>query len=149
VFSGVGVSIEQGASQIDPTGVSPIVFDVVLTDDVADFETGDVTITSTSGEALTGVVSGSGKTYTVTVPVTMSGLITATVAAGVASAGGLPNVRSESVDNQVNFSAVEIKVDALSTDVAAIEVKLDDEARCKKHLYGGALLIDCLLCVEQ
>jgi hypothetical protein len=133
VFLGVGVSIEQGVSQPDPTGASPIVFDVVLTDDVTDFETGDVTITSTSGEVLIGSVSGSGKTYTVTVPVTTSGVITATVAAGVASAGGFDNIKSISVDNQVTFSAVEIKVDAVSADVAAIEVKLDDEARCKQQ----------------
>jgi hypothetical protein len=133
VFSGVGVSIEQGVSQPDPTGASPIVFDVLFTNDVTEFETGDVTITSTSGEALTGVVSGSGKKYTVTVPVTLSGVIIATVAAGVTGDGGLPNLRSESVDNQVTFSPVEIKVDALSADVAAIESKLDDELRCKKQ----------------
>jgi hypothetical protein len=62
----------------------------------------------------------------------MSGVVTATIAADVASAGGYNSFKSSSVDNQVTFSAVENKVDALTNDVAAIEVKLDNELRCKQ-----------------
>jgi hypothetical protein len=129
----VGVSIEQSISQADPAASSPIVFDVLFTDDVLDFVTGDVTVTTTSDEVLTGIVSriGAYNSYQVSVPVTKSGRVTATIAAGVASAGGFFNFESSSIDNQVSFSAVETKVDALTDDVGALKVKLDDESRCK------------------
>jgi hypothetical protein len=130
----VEVSIEQAASQADPTTSSPIVFDVVFADDVSDFTTGDVTVTSTSGEPLIGVVSSvSPNTYTVTVDVTLSGVVTASIGAGVATADafGVPNFASTSVDNQVVYDKLGVLID----DVAAIEAKLDDKTQCKLRVF--------------
>jgi hypothetical protein len=135
---GVEVSIEQHSSQADPTTNSPIVFEVLFTEDVADFADDDVTVTSTSGEQLIGVVesvSGSlpDNAYTVTVDVTVSGIVTASIAAGVATtdAFGVPNLASTSVDNQVMYD----KLGALVDDVAAIEAKLDDKTQCKLMVW--------------
>jgi hypothetical protein len=132
-YIGVEVAIEQSAVQEDPASASPIVFDVLFTEPVSNFATGDVTVTSSSGEQLIGVVesvSGSlpDNAYTVTVTVTLSGIVTATIAGDVASdVDGVPNFASTSIDNQVVFD----KLDALIDDVAAIEAKLDDKTQCK------------------
>jgi hypothetical protein len=130
------VSIEQGVSQADPTYTSRIVFDVLFSKSVSDFDSSDVIITSTSGEALKGVVHGSipGRRYTVSVDVTLSGTIDASIAAGAASGNGQTNLASTSVDNQVVFQ------NKLIDDVAAIEVKLDDESQCKSD-ERNALLV--------
>jgi hypothetical protein len=76
-------------------------------------------------------VSGSlpAKAYTVTVDVTLSGIVTALIAAGVATTVtfGVPNFASTSVDNQVMYD----KLGAIIDDVAAIEAKLDDKTQCK------------------
>jgi hypothetical protein len=60
------VTINQAAGQDDPTSATTINFTVVFSETVADFATGDVSL---SGTALptTATVSGSGTTYTVAV----------------------------------------------------------------------------------
>ncbi|MCU0270418.1 MAG: hypothetical protein MUF83_17470, partial [Acidimicrobiales bacterium] len=59
------VTIDQAASQVDPTTGSSIVFEVVFSENVTGFATGDVTLAGTAG-ATTATVTGSGTTYTVT-----------------------------------------------------------------------------------
>ena len=100
---GPTVTINQAAAQSDPTFVSPINFTVVFSASVADFATGDVTLSGTAG-ATTAVVTGSGTTYNVAVSgMTASGTVIATIAQGRATAGGLPNLPSTSTDNTVTW----------------------------------------------
>jgi predicted CxxxxCH...CXXCH cytochrome family protein len=102
------VTIEQGAAQADPTSTSPITFDVVFSEPVTGFATTDVTLSGTAtGKSVTGVVPATGPAanYTVTVAVTGSGSVLATIPAGAASdaAGNTSNV-STSTDNSVDFA---------------------------------------------
>ena len=101
------VTITQGATQDDPTSLSPIVFDVAFSEPVADFATGDVTVAGTAG-ATTGVVTGSGMNYTVSVSGMVSnGTITVSIAAGVAhDAANNPNTASTSADDTVTFDTL-------------------------------------------
>jgi LPXTG-motif cell wall-anchored protein len=101
------VTITQGATQVDPTSVSPIVFDVVFSEPVPDFATGDVTVSGTAG-ATTGVVSGSGTTYTVSVSDMVSnGTVTVAIAAGAANdSANNPNTASTSADDTVTYDTL-------------------------------------------
>ena len=45
------VTINQAAGQVDPTSASPINFTVIFSEAVANFATGDVTLTGTAGAA--------------------------------------------------------------------------------------------------
>src|SRR5262245_56175185 len=77
------VTINQAAAQIDPTSSSPILFDVVFSEPVINFNTVDLNGTAA---ATTYVITGSGATYTVAVSgITTSGTVTATVPAGDAT----------------------------------------------------------------
>ena len=79
------VTINQAAGQADPTNASTINFTVVFSESVANFATGDVTLSGTAG-ATTATVTGSGTTYNVAVSgMTTSGTVIATLGAGVAS----------------------------------------------------------------
>jgi len=102
---GPTVTINQAAGQADPTSSSPINFTVVFSESVADFATGDVTLTGTAG-ATTATVTGSGTTYNVAVTgMTSSGTVIATIAAGVAhDALSNPNNASTSTDNTVTYN---------------------------------------------
>ncbi|MCC6992938.1 MAG: hypothetical protein IT181_28305 [Acidobacteria bacterium] len=101
------VTIDQGASQVDPTSVTPIVFAVVFSEPVTGFTSADVTL---SGTALptTAVISGTGPAYTVSVSgMSQSGTVLASIPAGrVVDSGGAPNSASSSVDNQVTFTGL-------------------------------------------
>src|SRR5687767_7527970 len=99
------VTINQGSTQVDPTSTSPIIFDVVFSEPVTGFATGDVTLSGTA-DATTAIVSGSGATYTVTVSgMTNSGTVIASINAGVAiDAGSNPNLASTSTDNTVTYN---------------------------------------------
>ncbi len=98
------VTIDQGGLQADPTGVSPIVFDVVFSEPVSGFVGSDVTLSGTAG-ATTALVAGTGAMYTVSVSgMTQDGTVIAAVDAGAAfDGGGNPSVASTSTDNQVTF----------------------------------------------
>ena len=100
------VTINHPGSQADPTGVSPIVFDVVFSEAVTGFVTGDVTLSGTAGGVLTGVVAGIGTTYTVSVSgMTSGGTVIADIAAGVATdSANNPNLVSTSIDKTVTFT---------------------------------------------
>jgi uncharacterized repeat protein (TIGR02543 family) len=101
------VTINQASAQTDPTSVSPINFTVVFSEPVNDFATGDVTLTG-SANATTATVTGSGTTYNVAVSgMTGSGLVTASLAAGVAhDEAGNPSIAGTSTDNSVTYNYV-------------------------------------------
>ena len=104
---GPTVTINQGASQADPATASPIIFDVVFSEAVTGFATGDVTLSGTAG-ATTATVSGTGPSYTVTVTgMTGSGTVIATIAAAVctSTATSVANDASTSTDNTVTYNA--------------------------------------------
>ncbi len=98
------VTINQAASQVDPTSATPINFTVVFNEPVTGFATGDVVI---SGTALptTAVVTGSGAVYNVAVSgMSTGGTVIATIPANVANdIDGNPNAASTSTDNTVTF----------------------------------------------
>ena len=111
------VTVEQAAAQADPTKALPITFDVVLSEVVDDFQTGDVLIEGTA----TGVnheVTGSGDTYTISVTTVMSdGTIIPSIPSGVAhDAAGNPNLSSTSTDNIVTYDSTPPSL----SDIAAV-----------------------------
>src|SRR5882672_7664515 len=98
------VTVNQAAGQADPTNVSPINFTVVFSEAVNDFTVGDVTISGTAGGAKTVLLTGGPTTYNVAVSGMTSGMVIASVAAGVAhDAAGNGNTASTSTDNSVAF----------------------------------------------
>src|SRR3989449_156386 len=101
------VTINQAATQADPTSGAPINFTVVFSEPVSGFTGSDVTITGTAGGAKTVTVSGSGTSYTAAVSgMTTSGTVVATIAASAATdAAGNGNTASTSTDNTVTFNA--------------------------------------------
>jgi len=104
------VTINQDAAQSDPTSASPIRFDVVFSQPVADFTADDVTVGSTaSGDLAVAVapVGADGTMYDVTVRgMTGSGTVVASIAAGTThDAAGNPIGASTSTDNEVSFAS--------------------------------------------
>ena len=106
-FDGPTVTINQAAAQADPTGTSPINFTVVFSESVADFATGDVTLSGTA-VATTATVTGSGTTYNVAVSgMTTNGTVIASIAAGVAHNGAAqPNAAATWTDHTVTYNNV-------------------------------------------
>ena len=102
------VTINQGASQADPTSASPIVFSVVFSEPVTGFSNTDVSFTgSTAGGTLAAVVTGSGENYTVSVSgMTTSGTVVASIPSGAAvDADNNATGASTSTDNSVTFNS--------------------------------------------
>ena len=100
------VTVNQAASQTDPTGTSPINFTAVFSQTVTGFSNTGVTLGGTAG-ATTAVVTGSGTTYNIAVSgMTQTGTVTASIAAGKANdLAGNPNTASTSTDNTVTYNA--------------------------------------------
>jgi CSLREA domain-containing protein len=100
------VTINQAPGQADPTNTSPIIFEVVFSEDATGFDAADVSFTgSTVGGTLTAIVSGSGANYTVEVSGMIgAGTVVVNIPAGAAQgiAGNL-SLASISDDNCVNF----------------------------------------------
>lgn len=105
--SSVTVTINQAAGQADPTKNSPINYTVVFSENVSGFATGDVSFTgSTAPGTLVGAVSGGPSIYNVAVSgMTGSGVVVATIGAGVctSTSSGNANSTSSSTDNSVSF----------------------------------------------
>ena len=100
------VTIDQGATQIDPTRFSPIIFDVVFSEPVTGFEPSDISFTgSTAPGTLSAAIGGTGPTYQVLVSgMTDSGLIAVSIPANaVIDASGNDNEASTSTDNSVTY----------------------------------------------
>jgi Calx-beta domain/FG-GAP-like repeat/Bacterial Ig-like domain len=105
------VTIDQGATQLDPTNSSSITFDVHFSEAVTGFDGSDILFTgSTVGGALVAVVSGvsPGQDYTVTVTGMIgTGTVVASIKAGAAvNDGGTANAASTSTDNTVAFDGI-------------------------------------------
>jgi hypothetical protein len=96
------VTINQGASQADPTSASSVTFDVVFSEDVLAFQ--DVVLGGSAGPT-TSVVTGGPKSYTVTVSgMSTNGTVTASIAAGVAVDAALnASAASTSTDNTITW----------------------------------------------
>jgi hypothetical protein len=102
------VTINQGASQADPSSATPIVFTVQFSEPVTGFGNTDVSFTgSTAGGTLAAAVTGSGEQYTVSVSgMTTSGTVVASIPAGAATdADANPTGASTSTDNSVTFNS--------------------------------------------
>ncbi|NLX21547.1 MAG: hypothetical protein GXY55_07725 [Phycisphaerae bacterium] len=99
------VTVEQGAEQDDPTGLLPIVFDVVFSEPVDGFDETGVSMGGTA-EGVVFAVSGSGTTYVVSVTaIDVAGTVQPSVTAGaIQDAAGNPNEASTSVDNSVLYA---------------------------------------------
>ena len=98
------VTINQAATQSDPTNAAPINFTVVFSEPVTGFTGADVTLSGTAG-ATDATVTGSGTTYNVAVSgMPSDGTVIASIPAGGASdAAGNTNLGSVSLDNTVTF----------------------------------------------
>ena len=118
------VTIDQGATQADPTSVSPVVFDVEFSEPVTGFAAGDVDLGGTAGGTLVAGVTGSGTTYTVSVTgMTTGGTVVASIGAGAADdAAGNPSEASTSTDNSVTWTEPD------PGDTTAPEVTIDQGA---------------------
>lgn len=102
------VTINQDASQADPTNASPIVFSVVFSEPVTGFTGSDVSFTgSTAGGTLAATVTGSGENYSVSVSgMTTSGTVVASIPTSAAvDADNNPTGASTSTDNTVTFNS--------------------------------------------
>jgi Ca2+-binding RTX toxin-like protein len=111
------VTINQASGQADSTGTSPVHFTVVFNEPVADFATGDVTLSGTAG-ATTAAVTGGPTEYDVAVSgMTTNGTVIASIGSGVAhDAAGNGNAASTSTDNTVSFVADGTVPDTTITD---------------------------------
>jgi hypothetical protein len=100
------VTINQAASQADPTNAAPVLFTVVFSEAVTGFDASDVVLEGGGATGATATVTGSGTTYTVAVTgFTRAGPVRASVPAGAAiDAAGNANLASTSTDNQVTFN---------------------------------------------
>ena len=99
------VTINQGASQSDPTGATPILFDIVFSEDVTGFDAGDITIGGTANPSTKSLSMIDAQHFTVAVGgMTASGTVVATIASGVATDDSAnPNLASTSIDNTVTI----------------------------------------------
>ena len=99
------VTVNQEASQADPTNASPINFTVVFSEPVTGFTSADLVATGTAAPTTAVVTSGSGTTYNVTVSgMAADGTVILTVPAGGAQdATGNSNTASTSTDNVVTY----------------------------------------------
>ncbi len=121
------VTINQAASQVDPTTASPVMFTAVFSEPVTGFTDADVVLANGTGGTLTPTVSATADplVYAVSVAVTspiMSGTITATVPAGAAQDAASNNsTAATSIDNVVTFQ-LDTTLPTVTIDQAATQV---------------------------
>jgi hypothetical protein len=106
IQTGLAVTINQAAAQVDPTATAPINFTAVFTNPVGNFTSGDVTIAGTAGGTKTAVVTGGPTTYNVAISgMTTAGTVIVSIDAGDASdSAGNTNTASTSTDNTVTWA---------------------------------------------
>ncbi|AHM60380.1 endoglucanase-like protein [Flammeovirgaceae bacterium 311] len=102
------ITVNQAASQADPTAGSTINFTITFSEAVTGFTESDITLSGTAG-ATTAVVTAigtTGTTYNVGVSgMTTNGTVIASIGAGVAQdAAGNANTASTSTDNVVSYT---------------------------------------------
>jgi hypothetical protein len=112
VFDNVppSVTINQGATQVDPINVGPIVFDVVFSEAVSGFTASDVSLAGSTvgGTLVTNVSTIDSSHYTVSVTgMNGVGTVTASIGAGAAAdTAGNSSLASTSTDHTVLFDNV-------------------------------------------
>jgi hypothetical protein len=104
------VTINQAFGQFDPANTSPINFNVVFSEPVSGFATGDVTLAGTAGATtatVTEIAPNDGTTFMVAVSgMTGDGTVIASMLSSVAQdAAGNGNTASTSTDNTVLYDA--------------------------------------------
>jgi hypothetical protein len=114
------VTVNQAASQADPTNTSPIDFTVTFSESVTGFTNGDVTIGGTAGGTKSATVTGGPSTYNVAISgMTSVGTVTASVPSGRAQDNaGNNNTASTSTDNSVTWDATAPTVTGVSSTTA-------------------------------
>jgi predicted outer membrane repeat protein len=112
LFDGIAptVTIDQGATQVDITNSSSIVFDVVFDEDVTGFTGTDISFAGSTvdGTLVANVVELTPRTYTVEVSgMDGEGVVVASIPAGrVSDLAGNGNDASTSIDHEVAFDNV-------------------------------------------
>ncbi|MCB2154659.1 S8 family serine peptidase [bacterium] len=110
------VTIDENASQDDPTNTLPIVFDVVFSEDVTGFTGGaDVSFSGTAS-GITYNITGGPASYQVNVTaITSPGTVIASIPSSAANSvgTGLGNTASSSTDNSVTYDNVSPTMDTL------------------------------------
>ena len=107
------VTVEQGASQSDPTDVPIIVFDVVFDTPVIDFDDGDLDFTGSTATITGATVTDTGDNmiYTVEVTPASAGTITVAIPAGILKiCGVITNTASVSTDNSVTYCIYDFEI---------------------------------------
>lgn len=105
----VNVTIEQDASQDDPTDIPLIVFDVTFDTPVTDFDGGDLDFTGSTALIADATATNIGDNlhYTVEIIPSTGGTITVTIPAGTIDLCGIAtNTTSSSLDNSVVYSTI-------------------------------------------
>jgi hypothetical protein len=108
----LSATVNQAGGQADPTDQQPILFTVVFSEAVTDFDASDVSV-SGSANPQTINVTGSGTTYTVEFSdVSENGdIIVQIPSGGVHNSVGNPNLTSTSTDNSVTYNGFDLSVE--------------------------------------
>ncbi len=108
----LSVTVNQAGGQADPTDQQPILFTVVFSEAVTDFDASDVNV-SGSANPQTINVSGSGTTYTVELSDVLANgnIIVQIPSGGVHNLVGNPNLTSTSTDNSVTYNGFGLTVE--------------------------------------
>jgi fibronectin type 3 domain-containing protein len=99
------MTIDQASGQIDPTGVSPILFAVTFSEPVAGFTADDIVLQGTAPGPLKAAVTGRGTTYQVAVSgMTAGGTVVVDVAPGAAAdMSNNPSLAPTLTDSSVTY----------------------------------------------
>jgi LPXTG-site transpeptidase (sortase) family protein len=108
------VTIEQAASQPDPTNSEPIIFDVIFSEPVQGFTSTDITVTGMANTPSI-VINGSGSVYSVEVSGVSDG---ETIAAIIESDAAFDEAGNSSLESTSNDNAV-------TYDISPIEISAD------------------------
>jgi hypothetical protein len=116
------VTINQAASQADPTNSQPINFSLVFSEPVSGLTASDVTLTGTAGNVggATSTVTGGPTSYNLTVSgLTADGTVTASVPAdGAADSAGNGNAVSTTTDATVTYDTTGPAITGVSSTLA-------------------------------
>ncbi len=123
-------TIARADGQTSPTTTSPVSFAVTFSESVTGFEADDIELTGDAGHG-TPSVTGSGVAYTVSVPVTSAGVITASVKAGAA----------EDTASNPSTASGSASVTYTVTTEYTVQAKDSDGTSRSSALYGERLAL--------
>ncbi len=98
------VTVEQASGQDDPTSDAEIQFAVEFSAPVTGLDISSFLISGTASSSATSL-TGSGASYVLTVTATSAGTVTVTLPGGAATAFGVPNEASTSLDNTITYES--------------------------------------------